>query len=482
MNKRSIHIIIGMCIMLFFWFLPFTFPEVTEVGMKVIGVFLGTLYLWITIDILTASLVSVAMVVFTGYADVEEMLKAYMNTMLVQMFFLMILARALAQQEVTKYIARFFLTLKINRGRPWVLAYIVGLGCFLMGSFVDWLTPILLFWPILYSIFDQLGYSNDDAYPRIMTVLVVAATALGFPVPPYMNLAFILINNYAALTKDFPGGAVTVPSGSYLICSLIIGLILLTVFVLFAKFVFRPDVSNMKRFDPDTVNQTDPLPPMTTQQRILSGGMVLVILAFLLPTIFRSVPLLAAFSHYVKVIPLIAVAIFCVIRTNNKPIIDIDGALSAGFPWPLVAMVATALILAGALTNPSTGVAAFLNYLLSPIFSDMSVTVFTIVLVCIAYVLTNFCNSFVISIILSPIVATYCTATGANAIPILMLLFYSVLGSALVTPSASPFAALIHGNDRLKITDKYGMTFVLTVVQQIVILGVGIPLSRWLIG
>lgn len=47
-NKKEqatlIHSAVGVGIMLFFRYLPISLPEVTPVGMEILGVFLGTLY------------------------------------------------------------------------------------------------------------------------------------------------------------------------------------------------------------------------------------------------------------------------------------------------------------------------------------------------------------------------------------------------------------------------------------------------------
>lgn len=47
-TPKAIHAIIGMAIMFLFPLLPISLPEVTPLGMKIIGIFLGTLYLWTT--------------------------------------------------------------------------------------------------------------------------------------------------------------------------------------------------------------------------------------------------------------------------------------------------------------------------------------------------------------------------------------------------------------------------------------------------
>ena len=59
-----VHSIIGLVIMIGFRFLPLNLPEVTPVGMQVIGIFIGTLYLWTFVDPGWASLMAIAMLGF----------------------------------------------------------------------------------------------------------------------------------------------------------------------------------------------------------------------------------------------------------------------------------------------------------------------------------------------------------------------------------------------------------------------------------
>lgn len=44
-NRRTIQTAVGLFIMLFFWLLPIDIPYITPMGMKVIGIFIGTIYI-----------------------------------------------------------------------------------------------------------------------------------------------------------------------------------------------------------------------------------------------------------------------------------------------------------------------------------------------------------------------------------------------------------------------------------------------------
>ena len=54
-----VHMAIGIGIMLLFRFLPLNLPNVTETGMEILGIFIGTLYLWSTSDPIWASVLAI---------------------------------------------------------------------------------------------------------------------------------------------------------------------------------------------------------------------------------------------------------------------------------------------------------------------------------------------------------------------------------------------------------------------------------------
>ena len=261
-NTTMIHSAIGVAIMILFRFLPISLPEVTPVGMEIIGIFIGTLYLWTTVDPLWSSLMSVAMIGLSSYKPMAALLVEFMgNVTVIQMLFLMLLAGALVTNKITMYIGRFFLTRKITNGRPWMFTMMICIGCFLMAAFVSPFAPIFLFWPVLYDIFEEVGFQKGEKYPKIALILVVIATLIGFPVAPYMNNGLALIGNFKAISEAATGTAIIINDGAYLFTTLFMGILLIIAVILLSKFVFRPDVSKLKSLNVEMLKK-NPLPPL----------------------------------------------------------------------------------------------------------------------------------------------------------------------------------------------------------------------------
>lgn len=475
------HSVIGVAIMMFFRFLPLNLPEVTDVGMQVLGIFIGTLYLWTTVDPAWASLMSIAMIGFSDYAPMPQLLQqCFGNATLVQIFFLMLVSGALVYYKITGYIGRFFLTRKFSNGKPWVLTFVICSGSFFMAAFVNTFTAIFLFWPVLYGMFDEVGYKKGDALPRIMLTLVVVTALIGFPVAPFMQNGLALLSNFADITGKMMGTPVQVNNAAYLAVAIIMGFAMITGCILFAKFVLRPDTKNLQNFDVGLLNR-NPLPPMSGQQKTVAIGFILLILSMLLPSIVPNLPGMPFLKANSNGLALFATAVLSAMIIRDKKVLDIAEVMKNNFNWPSYFIIAAAILIGSVMTSESTGVSAFLKVILSPIFQGLSPFAFTIFLLGMAVILTNLCNSLVIGMILQPVVITYCMETGAAPQPIVTLLIIFVLLSAAITPAASPFAAILHSNKEwvpTKYVYMYTIPFVL--IEFAIVLLIGIPLTNLL--
>jgi sodium-dependent dicarboxylate transporter 2/3/5 len=478
-RKILTHSLIGVAIMIGFRFLPLNLPEVTPIGKEVIGIFLGTLYLWSTVDPIWGSLIAVGMVGFSSFMPMGQVLKeCFGNPTLIQCLYLMVMSGALVHYKVTAYIGRFFLTRKFTNGRPWLLSFVICIGCFIMAAFVNAFTGIFLFWPVLYDVFDEIGYKKGDAYPRVIITLVVVSALIGFPVAPFAQNGLALLSNFATITEKTMGTAIVVNNAAYLGISLSMGIICIIACILYAKFILRPDVSKLKELNVETMNR-HPLPPMTLSQKLLGGSFVVLVLLMLIPSVFPTLPGMAKLGSSTAGIGLTVTAVLAAVRIKGKALIDVPAVLATDISWSSYYIIAAAIFLGSVMTDQSTGVSAFLEYMLSPIFSNMSPIVFTIALLLAAGFLTNLCNSLVIGMILQPIIVSYCMQTGANAGPIVTVMILFVLLSAAITPAASPFAALLHGNKEWVPTKYvYQYTIPLVLIELVIYVFLGIPLAN----
>ena len=162
-----LHLAIGM-------FFMFVFPRltpiepVTEVGMAVMGVFIGMVYLWSTMDSIWPSMLGLLLVGISGYVPELQGYAAVKNlflnafgteTVLVCMFGLILFA-GVEYVGCTKYMARFFMSLKVLEGRPYVFLFIFFLCSYVIAGLTNPLAAMLILWPIALEILENFGYKK----------------------------------------------------------------------------------------------------------------------------------------------------------------------------------------------------------------------------------------------------------------------------------------------------------------------------------
>ena len=466
-----IHSIIGISLMLFFRFLPTPAP-ITPVGMEVIGIFLGVIYLWTTCDSIWPSLMGIAFLGMSSYAPMNTILMNFLgDSTVVQMLFIMVLVGAVVQSGLTNYIGRWFLTRKVINGRPWVFSFMLLLGVYVLAFLSSAFAPTFLFWPILYGIFKELHYKPGDKYPTLMLIAVVITAIFGVASAPFKDVPLILLSNY----KNISG--IEVNYASYMSLTIPLSFSCLVGLILFMKYILKPDVTNLKAIHTEMFSK-NPLPALTLKHKILAAAFGLFIIFMLLPGILPAGSIQHFFNENKFGFAVLLVGILCSLKLDGKFVIDYQTVMSSQIQWSTVFLIAAALTIGNALTSEVTGVTPFLKQTLTPIFGGTSEIIFIAMILLIGIILTNLCNSAVIGMIFIPIIFTFCGTMGISANSIVSLFIFLVL-MALVTPAASPYAALIHGNKTwFKTSDVYKYTSIISIAMLLIILIVGIPLSK----
>lgn len=478
LDKSYIHILIGLAIMFAFRMIPVgTLPAVTDVGLQVLGIFIGTIYLWTTIDPLTSSLISLIMICLSDFGAAGAVLQqAFGNPVVVQMFFLMVFMQGLTDRKLTVYIARWIMTRKFIEGKPWMFTFAMLFGTYIMSVFIGAFAPIFLFWPVLYGVFADVGYKPGAKYPTIMLIAIVIASLLGFPVPPYMSNGLALLGNFRGLLANFPALAgTTISNASYFLACIINGAVEVLLVVGIMKFVLKPDVEPLKQVTIEKLNK-NPLPPMNEAQKIYFGLLIAFVVCMLFPSLLPTWPILSFLNTNSFVVGIILVTIGLALKVEDGPVLNMSRVMG-GLSWPTYYLCLVAVLIGSVLTAQSTGITPFLNTILSPIFKGMSGGVFAIVLVIATVLLTNISNSLVIGMILQPVVLTYCAAAGVNPAPLITLLIFTVLSTAACTPAASPFAAMLFGNKQwLATSDVYKYSCTIIAIEMAYMLTAGLAI------
>ena len=500
--SQLIHTIIGISIMVFGRYVPsptmvvepserllgMGFPmvdggvllSITPLGMTIIMLFVGVVYMWGFVNTLWPGFLGVLMLGFSGYAPMPKVLSEFMgNPMLVMIFFLLIFAAALIKSNVSVYLARWLLTHPIVRGRPWVFTAMIFLTTYII-AFFEQTTACFLIWPALYTIFDHVGYKKGDKYVSVMLANTIIMALLSFASDPVKGGAFYLLSNMQSLVSSnahLAGQPLNI--AAYMGFGVCISLISIGIILLLMRFVFRVDVSPLGAFDPDILKR-EQLPPMNIRQKIILGLFFGYAVWLILPGIIGTGNVVGKFlSQNAFAGSLIIVLMLSAIHIDKKPVADIT-VTNAVYPWRIFFLIGVAFLLGGAMIGKGTNVTIFMEYALRNLLNGMSYTALTVVVVLIGIIMTNFCNSVVLGLVLTPVLMAVCQAFNFNAAPVLACFFYAVLVAAC-TPAASPFAAILFDNaEWISTRDASVYAVASSAVVALVVLLIGFPVALML--
>lgn len=479
-----VHSAIGLAIMAIFWFLPPIEP-ITAVGMKCVGIFLGMVYLWSMVDTLWPSIVGLFLFGISGYDPAgfnSVWLNAIGNFTVILTMLACILFGAVHEVGDTMYIARWFLTKKVFKGRPWMFLAIWFVCCAVVSALIGPIVGLIILWPISLSLMKTLNITREDKIWSWFFVGTFLINTLMQPFFPFMGAQLIPLSAFQSMTAQM-GTPLSVPMAQYMVVNATMSALVMAVYMLIMKFVVRVDVSKLKAIDPAIVEAQLALPPMNKQQKIYLIMIPVYIAALLVPSFIQGNPISDFLTALGSLgVTVLTVAIFLIVKVDGKPLLDFKEMAYKQLPWGIFFMIAAAVYGANSLSNASTGVTDFLLQVLNPILGGRSEMAFVAILFLVALIITNFANNAAMAVVLMPVVLAFSNQMGLNPIPVAMGVTLMVF-VAMLTPAASPHAGLMHGRKDIYSTGeilKIGLPMCL--ITWALYVFIGYPLMKLLLG
>ncbi len=465
--SQYIHIVITLFFMVGFGFLP-PFGTVTPVGMRILGLFIGVVYAYSTLEIIWPSILAIVLYGVSGFVgSVDNAAQAMLgNSVVFQTIVQQLVAGAIVIYGFGKWFARKTLSMKFFHGRPllytWCFMFV-----FMWANIVLETIPVMI---MLCSIWGDIGasckYEKNDNFYYYGFGGIILTLMLGISMMPYRSWQLGLAQTWANVTGT------RISLGFMFICTAIMGIMVITAYVFLGAKLFKVDFSKMREFDVDKLGEESKhLRPRTRR-------IVIVYLIFMLVTIFVGTFTKSDFAVYVNTVltsgGLFAVCLVLLMvlpsgEGDGKPCIvfseikNSDSAIS----WPVIFMCAATIPLASALTAEATGITPWLTELLTPIFDGRSPYFILIVAIIAMLFLTNIGSNIATATALIPIVAPFAMATGMNISVFGMAIIYSA-NMGLMLPGSSAPASVWHARDEIPQMKKRVMVITLAIILHMV--------------
>lgn len=417
-------------------------PPLTPLGMKIAGIFLGVLYAWIFIDIVWPSMAGLLAIMMLGVMRPVELLnKSFGDPIVVMMFFVFIFCAAISHYGLSRFIALWFISRRFVKGRPWVFTYTFLGTIMLLGGLTSGTPAVLIGWSLFYGVCELCGYKKGEGYPTMMIFGVVFAAQFGMSIIPFKSVPLAIIGTYEKISHT------SIDYAAYMIMALAGGFLLLALFIVVGRLLFRPDMSKLQSLDVSHLDTENALSLNYVQK--LALFFLFALLGLMLAPSFLPVDFFL--TRFIKSIGytgicILVVMCMCCIRIEGKPMLPIKNMIDKGVSWQIIFLLAFIFPISGPMSDPASGITQFFMLALDPIFGQNSEIIFAVTLGAFGALLTQCINNSALGAALMPLVYSYCTANNFSP-EVSVILVVMGVHLAYLTPAASSTAATLHGND-----------------------------------
>lgn len=437
-KMKYIHIIIVLFLIFGFRYLP-AISTLTPTGMHVLGIFLGCVYGWSTVDLIWPGFFALISMSFVeGYNLTSIIAGGFGSTTFWIILFMLMFVMVFEHAGGTEFIATWFITRKFLKGKPLLFNFMFLFAAFLIGM-LNGIAACLLFYNILYQICGKVGYQKHTKYPILMIFGITFMCMFGSVSHSLMGSPLILASAFQAAS------GITLSLIDFLKVCWLFSVFLNLVFCLALKFVFRCDLKPLTEIDIESVVNMDAL-QMTSELKVMFGLVILLVLGIgggaLLPASWQLAQILNQLGLLGIVMALLGAMTY--LKVRGRELFNFRDYAN-GVQWDCLFICAVVMPMSGMLTMEGTGINDFISSILGNALASLPPTVFVAAVLFLGMILTNFGNNVSICILLMPVIISVCHTTGLDPAPIYMCMIFAV-HLAMLTPGACPYAALVWGN------------------------------------
>lgn len=473
-KKYYMHCAIGLILMLGFGFLPSPAP-ITHLGMQLLGIFFGLLYLWSTCGLVWPSVAGFIALAVIDVGNAESITKmTFGNSSVMMMIFITAVVLACQHAGVYEYLINWMMTRRFLNGNPWALSALFLLASYALSALSSTIPVIFMLWAMFYTICETVGLPKGSSYVNLMLIGIVFAACCGCGTFPFKDTAVIFIAAYTNMS------GVTVPYLPYILTMVIVSVIALSLYLLAMRFIFKVDISLLKNITTDTFKRE--LPPMNGAQKFLALYSIFMIFIIASPALanFSTAGWTKSLSNLGMVgMTWVLFAILAFLHFDGKPVLDFN-KLVKELPWELVFLVGAAMAVSSLLTGEGTGVKDFVAQLINPLFAGRSEFVFLALICAATLILTNVANNAVVAFMMMTM--TYIFSTQFVFNQALAVSFINLTCNvAILLPASSLYGAMLYSNNEWIDSKRIPLiSTTIIVIVLLVLLAVGIPLGTLL--
>lgn len=473
------HILMVVFLMFGFHLIVHPFATLSEVGVRILGVFIGLVYGWSFVGMLWPSLLGLVAVVCSGLMDINQAIaQSFGNSTILFLIFIMLITENMNRTGFVNKFAYWLISRKFCQNRPWVLIITVFMTTYLISALSSAFVAIFLCWSFWYSICNQMGYKPFEKFTTIVIAGTILSCVLGGLILPFHQLPMVILNAFSANMQE------PVNYGAYMATIIPYTLVCLFEYILVCKFIVRPDVGRLKEFDVESViGNANKKITFNKLQLGSAIGLLALIVMLMLPGFLPSDMLFVKFLNNIGMAgsALLVTVVMLWVKVDGEPLMKFELSIKEGVNWNVIFFFTMVLFISSCISNEETGIFPWIVSMVQPIVTNQGAFGFVIVLLAAATIITNFFNNTIVCMLFMQLIVAFSEILRADGIEpwAIVSLLLVAANLAFWTPVASSTAGLLYGNTNwIKKMDVFRVIFPTSIIWWVSLLIIAYPLSK----
>ena len=437
----------------------------------VIFIFIGVLLLWLTIGIDWPSLLCLFALGFIDKFGFNKVLSSsFGNSTFAFLLFTFVCTYALSKTSLIKRIALTFVNFKIAQKNSYLFIFFFLLATLILGLFISPSVLFVILLPILNEIISLLNIEKDDKISKVLMLGLGFTVSISSGMTPIAHVFPILAINAANIeVSTFEYIAIAFPAG--------LVLFLLTYLVLILCIRPKKDGLNFE----NVANLKKSLQKLDKKDIITLVIFISVLVLWIVPSIFEFIyyPIYEFFNKYGTIMPpLLGTILLCVIRVEEKPLLEVGDAFKNGVPWASLIMCAATLALGEAIKSEDIGLITYLQTNLGNSLVSLSPIILLIIFALWAAIQTNLSSNMVTATLVGTVASTVIASTFSALNLEATICIIGMLSSfAFATPPSMPHIAIISSSETLSTKEVFIYGLIIMLLSVLVALLISYPIG-----
>ena len=420
--KKFIGFLIG-CFFLFGFSLLNLPLGLTPDAVTMVGIFLGAITLWLTVDVGWPSLlVLFSLTQLDGVTISTVMANSLGNNTIAFLIFSCALTYALSTTGLLRRVALWFVNTPIAKKSPWAFAAMYFVSILVIGSFISPTVLFVLFFALAKEIYSINNLNKGDDYARMLMIGTAIMTSISCAMTPIAHtFPLMAIGFYESATGEVINWI------DYMIIGVPSGLLAAAATFAVLWLGFRKKIGNIH------IEASENTAKISRNEIVALIVFLIVVAMWMISGLFPTwIPILKTWTTTIP--PMLGVIVLCLFGIFN-----FNDAIKNGVPWTAIITDAIGTAMGNMLGTPNTIGLIFAIVAFAIIMTNLMSNIVTTT---VAY---NLLTPIVIATrVISPVLSTILIGIGASM--------------AYATPPSIAHVALAAGSEYCDSKDmlKYG--------------------------